>query len=324
MLLQPFINTILTSIVLAYIIYPLYKTLKKYVKNSSFASFIITFFVVTVFLVSLLLIARIISIEAKENYTFIKEYILGGRLISEDCSTNNLCNVMQYIHSQLSNLPITYDLKDFFEKISNFIVGVSNRFIMSAPQVILKFFVAMFTLFFLLRDGEKLLDKISRLAPLKNKHTRNIIAHLKEVVNAVVYGQVLVAGLQATLGIFALWIFGVKSPVLWGVVMFFFALVPYLGTGFVWVPAMLFKFIDNNPFQAFGLLISGLIISTVDNFIRPMIVADKAKIHPTIVLLGVIGGLSLFGFIGLIIGPVILSLLKAFIDIYESENEFTS
>ncbi len=101
--------------------------------------------------------------------------------------------------------------------------------------------------------------------------------------------------------------------------MFFLALLPFLGTPVVWVPIMIVKAAQGHPGQALGILISGIFISTADNFIKPKIVASKGKVHPVLVLLGVLGGLALFGITGVIIGPVILSVFMAFVRIYEEE-----
>jgi len=148
------------------------------------------------------------------------------------------------------------------------------------------------------------------------------------VTFAVFYGNIFVAIIQGILGGVGFFVLGVESPVLWGFVMILFALIPYFGTAIIWLPAalnLLFKgYLENDAsYTARGiiLIVYGiLVISSIDNILKPRLIGSKAQVHPVLVLLGVLGGLSLFGFIGLILGPVMLALLMTFVDIYEEEK----
>ena len=108
---------------------------------------------------------------------------------------------------------------------------------------------------------------------------------------------------------FTFFIFGVSSPIIWGLIIAFLAFVPFIGGALIWIPAVLIKVLNGKPKIAFGIAIGGLVISYIDTFIRPRIIGSKAAIHPAIILLGLLGGLKLMGIPGIIIGPIILSLL---------------
>ncbi|MDP3765715.1 MAG: AI-2E family transporter, partial [Nanoarchaeota archaeon] len=148
------------------------------------------------------------------------------------------------------------------------------------------------------------------------------------VTYGVFYGNITIAIVQGILGIIGFALLGVPSPILWGFVMMLFALVPYFGSAIIWLPAALnlifIGYLQNDS----SLIIRGtiliaygvLVISTIDNILKPKLIGSKAKIHPILVLIGVLGGLSLFGFIGFILGPLMLALLVTFIDVYEKEK----
>ena len=134
------------------------------------------------------------------------------------------------------------------------------------------------------------------------------------IVTAFVHGAI------ASLGF---WIFGIESRILWGLVTVIVSILPFLGAAIIWLPAAIYKLVIGETFNGVGILLYGiLIVSTIDNIIRPGIVGSRAKIHPTLVFLGVLGGIEIFGFLGIIIGPLILSILTIFFDLYIVEKAY--
>ena len=116
-------------------------------------------------------------------------------------------------------------------------------------------------------------------------------------------------------------IIGVKSALLWGLVMMIFALVPFVGTPIVWIPLGLIEFISGNPAKGILVLLYGaLVISSIDNIIKPRIIGKKAQVHPVLILLGVLGGIKMFGFVGLMFGPLLLALLLVLLDLYQVDR----
>ncbi len=158
---------------------------------------------------------------------------------------------------------------------------------------------------------------------IKDIYLRNLVR-----LHLLIYGYVVVALIQGLLGAFGFFIFGIHSPIFWGIVMTITALIPFIGTAIVWLPFALIKLFNgilaNNTNEIIGgilfILYGTIIISGIDNVLRPKIIGDKAKVHPILILVGVLGGLSLFGFIGVVIGPLILALFVAFLTAYE-ENK---
>jgi len=167
------------------------------------------------------------------------------------------------------------------------------------------------------------------------KHERYIMNRLKATTHAVVFGQIIVAAIQGFLGGLGFLIVGLPNPILWGTLMGFMALIPMIGTAVIWVPAGIYMVLQGlNSGQFIGwigpehsvlagviLLVYGvLIVSSIDNVLRPMIIGERAKLHPALVFLGVLGGLQIFGILGIILGPIVLGVFVTFVDIYELEK----
>jgi predicted PurR-regulated permease PerM len=183
--------------------------------------------------------------------------------------------------------------------------------------VFLKSFLFFIALYYLLRDGGRLKEKLVELSPLRDSYDEQIFDKLELAVHSVIKGNLTIALLQGILTGIGFTIFGVPNSFLWGTVAALAALIPGLGTGLVFVPTVLFMFFTGNVSAALGLAIWGLFaVGLIDNFLGPQLIGKGVNLHPLLVLLSVLGGLSLFGPIGLFLGPLSLSLLFAFLSIY--------
>jgi predicted PurR-regulated permease PerM len=320
LIIYPFIRTILASFIIAYIFYPAYKIIRKYIHKDTLAALVMSIFIVLIIAVPVIFIGNAVSKEVKENYQSIRNLISTGNFLNGNCTGHKFsCNIVNYFVTLLEDPQIKPQITNLVNRFTEFFVKKASEFVLSIPLFLLNFFIMVFIVFYLLKQGDKIALRLENLLPLKKSHRKNVFNQLRGVTSAVIYGQIFTAAIQAAIGIIAFLLFGVSSPFLWGLMMFFFALIPFLGTPVVWIPALLLKLVYNEPFQAIGLLISGIFISTIDNVIRPKIVSGRAKVHPIIILLGVMGGILIFGPVGLIVGPVVLSLSLTFIKIYEEE-----
>ena len=320
----------MTGAIIAYMSYPLYKKLSKHIRNKSAASFVIALLIVFIITVPFIIIVGLISEEAYYTYTTLNQHNLGTNFLRVACTdeTSFTCKNVRLLVDFLPEKDLDYYLQITIKKITAYIIENLSAIIVSIPSFLLDFFVMIFIVYYLLKDGELASDKIKSILPLKESHKEQVIQRFHEITSAMFYGNLFIAVLQGILGGIGFLLFGVPSPILWGFVMIFFALLPYFGTALVWLPAALnLIFIgylhNSNSYIINGvmLLVYGtLVVSTIDNFVKPKMLGAKADVHPVLVLLGVLGGLSLFGFIGLILGPLMLSLLITFIDIYEKEK----
>jgi predicted PurR-regulated permease PerM len=183
-------------------------------------------------------------------------------------------------------------------------------------------------MFFFFMDGKKLFETVKNFLPMKLEHENYLIHTLKETTDAVVFGQVFIAVLQGVLAALGFWIIGVDHALLLGSFIIFLGVIPFFGPALVWAPLATYFIITGIQLGSLAVLGKGVIIavfgiavlSAIENLLKPKIIGDKAKLHPALVFLGVIGGLSLFGFIGFFLGPIILAVLFTLIKIYEKEK----
>ena len=322
LVIKPFIIAILTSIIISYIFYPLYKWINKKTKRKNLSAIIMIILILILIITPIFFITNSLTREVTTVYINSKQRIAEGNIIDTEPGSN-----LWKLNSFLVNIAEKPQISSSIDNIINSIISSLSNFIFTIPKKILSFFVMVFLIFFMLRDGELMVKKIKYLIPLKSHHQNKIIKRFGSVTRAVVYGHFITALIQGMVGVLGLYIFGVKSPLVWGIIMIIACMIPFIGAPIVWFPLGVLKLIEglttnttSTTIRGIGLLVYGFfIVASIDNLIKPKIIGDKAKIHPTIILLGVLGGLSIFGVIGIVVGPLILSLFLTFAEIYKTE-----
>lgn len=329
LIMKPFIGALLTSVFLSYLFYPVYRWVKIKVKNENIAAIIVSFIVIVLLLAPLFFIANTLTKEAYVNYLTSKQKVLGFGEILKKCTADNpICGFIGYIGNFLDDPKVKYHLQNAIERVTSYVIDAVSNIIFSIPRFVLNFFITIFTMFYLFKDGPIILSNLKRVLPLRDIYKRHLLEKFEKVTFAIVYGYMVVAAIQGILSCIGFFIFGVHSPVIWGIVTVFAALIPFVGTAVVWLPAALFKLIGGISANDTGEIIGGLlfmmygaiIISSIDNVIRPKIIGDKAKVHPVLILVGALGGLHLIGVVGVIVGPLVLSLFVTFIEAYEMDK----
>jgi len=329
LVVKPFLPAVLASIVFSYMFYPLYKWVHKKIKNKNAAAFAVCIFVIILLLLPLFLVLNMISKEAYIGYLTSKQTLSSVQESLGKCSNEKgVCSFFKVFIDFFNDPKVKYHLGNTMERITSYVVDGVSGLLFSIPWFVLNFFIVIFVMFYLFKDGPGAFAKLRRVMPLREVYKRHLFEKLGNVTYAIVYGFLIVAVIQGILGAIGFFIFGVHSPVLWGILMALTALIPLLGTAIIWFPAAIIKLANGIILGNNGEIIGGIlfilygvvIISSLDNIIRPKIIGDKARIHPVLVLLGVIGGLKLFGFIGFVIGPLILAIFITLIEVYEKEG----
>lgn len=330
LVIQPFINSILASIVIAYIFYPVFKWLNNRIKNKTICSLIVSVVIIILIMTPFVFLLQSSASEAQYIYIRAKQKILTGEILDIDCAGKDtlLCRASEHIQIWVEDPEIKFYLQDMLSRSTTVAIEKTSDIIFSLPGIALQVVITFFIIFYLLKDGPELVHTLQGFLPLKRTHKARVYGKIKETIHAVMYGSIVIALLQGALGALGFWIFGISTFYLWGLVMAIFALVPFVGTAIIWIPAALYLIAKGSTegntvliWQGVGLMLYGVfIISSADNLLKPKLIGDRAGMHPVFVLLGVLGGLSLFGFAGFIIGPLILSALKSFLDIYQKEG----
>ena len=194
---------------------------------------------------------------------------------------------------------------------------VGGGFVLSALGTLMGFFFMLFILFFMLRDGASMFDRLQRLIPVPEEHREQLFDHLSSVARGVFYGIGLTAILQGTMVGIGFAIAGLPSPVVFGVLAAILALLPAGGAAIVWIPGTLYLSATGHWRMAVFMLFWGVIVSTSDNILRPILVSRYAPVSAFMVFVGVVGGIGAFGAIGIVVGPVFLALVAAIVDYFD-------
>jgi predicted PurR-regulated permease PerM len=207
-------------------------------------------------------------------------------------------------------------LKDKLQALSGSLaigtVGVVGGLFATITQI----FLVVFTLFYLLRDHHTIARAAYDLLPLEERQLDVVFTRIRDVIAASVSGKVLISAIQGTLGCFIFWAVGLPSAALWGVVMFFLSMIPMAGSLLVWGPASLYLFVTGAWVQGLILIAFGvLVIGTIDNVLAPKLIGQRVAMHELMIFFAVLGGIQLFGVLGLILGPVVVAVTLALIAI---------
>ncbi len=308
---RPYLTAVALAATFAVIFYPLYHRIETATRGrSSLAAFITTMLVLLIVFIPLLFFGFQFFREAQGLYSFISHTDAG-------LTQTLMGHIPSAIQDQIPSESV--DFQQVARQALSWIVNNLGSAFSGIAKLLINLFLSLLTLFYLLRDGRKLKQKIVDLSPLYNSYDRKIFARLELTVNSVIRGSLVVAMVQGVVTGIGLFVFGVPNSALWGSVAAVAALIPSVGTATVLVPSIVYLFITSSLAKTIGLLLWGLFaVGLIDNFLGPHLIQHGIKIHPMLVLLSVIGGISFFGPIGFVIGPVVLSFFVALLDIYPS------
>ncbi len=214
-----------------------------------------------------------------------------------------------------------FDLPGTVKALATWLSATAGSIVKGSVYQAIGFCLTFYLLFFFLRDRRLALHSIRCLSPLSKSEMEHLFVHVGDTIHATVYGTLAVSCVQGLLGGLMFWWLGLSAPLLWGVVMALLAVVPVLGAFVVWIPAAVFLALEGSWGKALVLCLWGmLIVGTVDNLLRPVLVGNRLKLHTLLAFISVVGGLILFGPAGLILGPVVLTITTGLLDIWTSRT----
>ena len=308
-IIRPIFFAIIYGLLFAYILSPLYRFTFKRVKNENIAALIVCLgiFVILAIIFGVILgsifnqIINIYFAAQKINFANILETLLP---LSSKISAN-LANSIQVSFSNL--------LTSYASSIGDIIFNL--------PNLLLQLVVVFLILFYALRDGNQAFKYLKSLSPMKKDVQTRFFQHFKDITNSVLIGQVVVGIIQGVVAGIGYFIFGVPNALLMTLITMIIGIIPIIGPWLVWIPIDIYLFSIDRTGAGLGLFIYGLfLINWVDTIIRPMIVSRRTQINPAIILIGMIGGLYVFGLLGLIIGPLILAYVILIFELYRKKS----
>lgn len=321
-ILAPFLPVLIWTAVLGIATFPLYRRLRKSLKNRhTLAAALMTPAVLLLLAVPFAAVLLFVAVELDSLYESIQIRMLEGNFptLERLQELPALAPVMEYLKPVMEDfrIDLAQTVTPALQNLVSAAVQQSQKLAKTLFSLALGSIVFFFSLFFLYRDGERLLPAFSALIPLPEERKDLLAETTRNILYAILYGVFLTAVVQGNLALVGYWIVGLPSPFLLGLITALAALVPLVGTALVWVPAAIYLLLSGEPLKGVILLAWGaLVVATADNFIRPYFICGRGRIHFLTVLLGILGGLAAFGVTGIVAGPIILALFLAVADIY--------
>ena len=323
-ILWPFYGAVFWGAVLALLFEPLYRKLAARLRNRRTLAALVTLFVILLMVIlPLALVAISLVQEVMTTYQRVKSGQINlGTYFS---------HIVAALPSWATGLLERLGLDDLVVVQSKLTAAITQRgeafagravdFGQDALDLIVGFCLAMYLLFFLLRDGAGVAREIRAAIPLDAPVKARLLERFTTVIRATVKGNVLVAAVQGGLGGLAFWALGVHAPILWGVVMAFLSLLPAVGAALIWGPVSLYLLATGQLWQGFGLIAFGvLVIGLIDNVLRPILVGKDTQMPDYVVLISTVGGLALIGINGFVIGPLIAAMFMTAWQILAAER----
>ncbi len=319
-LFRPFWPSLAWAIVLGILIYPTHQRIARRLKNTTVAAGISTLLTIALIVVPLALMLFAVAAEGNVLIGKARAVVDSGALQqwSPDAKSGVVADALRWVgrYVDVSQVNLQDMARQGLGRAGEFLASNAVGYVRNLAKSFMQISLALVTLFFLLKDGSRLLPAVKAFIPLSEEQTDTVLSRTVETMYATFYGVVLVAMLQGTLGGLAFWMLGLPSPLLWGVVMTLLCIIPLAGAPIVWVPAAIILALQGAYVKAIILaLIGWLVVGTVDNITRPFIIGGRTSLHPLAVFFAILGGLLAMGGVGVFLGPVLLSVTLTLLDI---------
>ncbi len=313
-LILPFIDVVAWATVLVIVFHPVHQMILRRVKSPGWSAVISCILVILTILLPLTLLTLAVVNEAGKFAQSIQSS--GGNLLNMNSPTIN--RIYEWL-GQYVDVNQLRSQEFIVERVRGMSGAIANRtlgLVGGLAGAIIQVFFIIFTMYYFFRDGDNIRHNLYGMVPLDRVQTREIFARTSDVISASLYGVGVIAVIQGAMGGIAFWLLGIPSPLLWSVVMMFLCLIPMLGAFVVWVPAAIYLAANGSYIQAAILVFIGAVpIGMVDNFLRPKLVGEKTRLHELLIFFSVLGGLQVFGVLGIVMGPVVVVITLTLIDI---------
>lgn len=305
----PFLGALAVAFVLSVIFSPVCEWLHRKVRFKGLAALLTLLLIVLVVFTPLSLVAYLLFGQAQDLFAQLNQ-----------AENGNLNGALSFIEVQIHKVApdFTLDVEGYAKQVLNWLTQSLGSIFAGTAQAILALVIGLISLFYFLRDGTWFRKMFVYYSPLRDTYDNEIVERVKLMVNSILRGALLVALIQGVLSGIGFALFGLPNAVLWGSIAAIGALIPGVGTSIVFVPAILFLYFSSGLLPALGLFAwAAFAVGLIDNFLGPILIGRGVKVHPLFILLSVLGGLHLFGPVGFLLGPIVLSLILVFGEIYK-------
>jgi predicted PurR-regulated permease PerM len=307
---RPFLPALAWAVALAVLTYPLYRWIAGRISRPNIAAAVSVLIVTLVIVGPSAFVVHQLGSEIAGAVDFITNEAETGRWRIMIKRNPSLAPAAKWIEQHI-------DLRGEVQRAAEAITSRIPSFLTGSAWALAELLITLFVLFYLFRDKQRVLDAVRHVLPLSDTEVQEMFSRISDTIYATVYGTVVVALVQGVLGGLMFWWLGLPTPMLWGVVMALLAIVPVLGAFVVWVPAAIFLALEGNWGKALILTAwGGGVIALIDNLLYPILVGTKLRLHTVPVFIAIIGGLTVFGAAGVILGPVVFAVTLGLIDVW--------
>ncbi|MBI2047331.1 AI-2E family transporter [Candidatus Pacearchaeota archaeon] len=309
---RPILISVILGLLFAYILYPLYVKVYRVIKEKNISALIICVVIVAIIFLLLWFIVPIMIQQTFDFYTYTQRV--------------DLLSPIKKLFPNVFSSPdfskeILISMHNFVGKFASFLLEGLTNILLSIPLILLHVVVIFFTLFFALRDNEIIIRSLKGISPLTPEAEKKFFEQSRDITRSFIYGILIIGLVQGIVTGIGLFIFRVPNATMFTVLAVLVGILPMIGPMVIWLPAGLYLLLSGNTASGVGLLVFGaVIVSLVEPVLRPYIISKTTKIHPLIAFIGMIGGVFVFGIIGLIIGPLVLAYLLIVAEFYKEKR----
>ncbi len=311
LLLRPVLLSIIGGLILAYVFYPIYSRILVRVRRRGVSAAIVTLLVVLIIFLPLWFLTPILVQQVFQMFVSFQGLDLSGFITTLFPTATD-----QFI------VQTTTTFDSFVSQITSGILNLLVKLFLEFPTIILHAFLIGFVFFFTLRDWERLKQFATEISPFNKFQERSLTNQFKAITDSIIYGQVINGILQGIVAGIGLILFGVPNPLVLTLAAIVLGIIPVIGPGFVYVPVTIYLFATESPVLAAGYLAFNIVIVTflVESILRTYMISKRSEVSAIVIFIGMIGGLFIFGILGIIIGPLVLSYFITLIKAYRDKS----
>ncbi len=313
LIIRPEISYILAAIILSFVSYPIYKVIRKVLRNHTISAILVILLMFVIVIAPSFYAGKVLFVQTSNVISKI------GSINMDKLDTSQLEQSIEKFTGH--SIDLKQKIREGVYQVSAYLARGLIGFAGKMATFAIGIFIMLFTMFYLYYDGEAIVDWLKKIIPIKKEYKEYLIDEMAKVTKAILVGVILTAIIQGLIAALGFYLFGFSNALFWGLLSAILYILPIVGPFLIFVPMGIYGIVTGNLFSGIGILLYGFVIlNNTDNLIRPKLVHMQTNIHPVVILLGIFGGLYMFGFIGIFIGPLILALFLALLKIYSNED----
>ncbi len=316
-MIKPFLMAIFLAGIFSSLAHPMYRRFVRWFRGKKGLASITTLLLIVLLILGPLIgLLGIVTAQAVKVGHSVTPWVQ-KQLEQPDSISNLFSSLPFYKQIEPYQEQIMQKAGEVVGSISSFLIDSLSSVTIMTVNIIFMGFILLYTMYFFLIEGDKLLEKILYYLPLQDNDERRMLDKFSSVTRATLKGTAVIGILQGGLAGIAFWLAGIPSAVFWGTIMTVLSIIPGIGSALIWLPAAIILAASGNFATAIGLFVfCGLIVGSLDNFLRPRLVGRDTEMHELLIFFGTLGGIALFGLLGFIIGPIIAALFVTVWEIY--------